>query len=410
MSIFGLSSLGSSLSVLDFVNVGSALSLRAFCKFGSSMSVYGLQRLGSSLSVLDFVHLGSALSLRSFCKLGSTLSVFGLTRLGSSLSVLDFVSIGSAMSLRNFFRMGASMSVYGLARLGSTMSVLDFIHLGSSLSVRSFCRFGSELQASTYKFTHPDAPLTQSAMMTVHANAADSGIKMESQAGFQVLSTSTTGGTLHGLWLSDEVISSSSAEIKEGIENLEDYTDNECTTPLCRADQRQRLHRDRWLRSVSGKQNTGASRPVRSVGPLLKELRPVAYRYKGSKQPSHVRFGFVADELEELVPEVVRKVGEQGGKTQKGVVYQDLIALLTAALREHQGRLEAVESSGFSEKPRESQVKLEEAVKLLRQELKAVTSSVATMQQQMQLQEMRQGLLIQEIDKIKQQCDCARSF
>jgi hypothetical protein len=40
---------------------------------------------------LDFVKLGSSLSLRSFLRLGSSLSVFGMTTLGSSLSVLDFV-------------------------------------------------------------------------------------------------------------------------------------------------------------------------------------------------------------------------------------------------------------------------------------------------------------------------------
>jgi hypothetical protein len=41
-----------------------------------------------------------------------------------------------------------------------------------------------------------------------------------------------------------------------------------------------------------------------------------------------MRFGFIADELESVVPQVVRTVGDQQVADQKAVVYQDLIALL----------------------------------------------------------------------------------
>merc|ERR1719258_278273 len=72
-------------------------------------------------SVLDFLHLGSSLSLRSFARAGSSVSVQYVARLCSSISVR------------------------GLSRFGSvfSMSVLDFLHLGSSLSLRSFARAGS---------------------------------------------------------------------------------------------------------------------------------------------------------------------------------------------------------------------------------------------------------------------------
>ena len=46
--------------VLDYLHLGSTLSLRSYA------------RLGSALSVLDCVYLGSALSLRSF-QLGTTI-------------------------------------------------------------------------------------------------------------------------------------------------------------------------------------------------------------------------------------------------------------------------------------------------------------------------------------------------
>ena len=73
-----------------------------------------------SMSVLDFLHLGSSLSLRSF------------GRVGSGLSVLDFLHLGSSLSLRSF------------GRVGSGLSVLDFLHLGSSLSLRSFALLALE--------------------------------------------------------------------------------------------------------------------------------------------------------------------------------------------------------------------------------------------------------------------------
>ena len=62
--------------------------------------MYGCSRLGSSLSVWDFVMVGSSLS-SSFARLGSALSVYGLARLASSFSVLDFMQHGSSLSLRS---------------------------------------------------------------------------------------------------------------------------------------------------------------------------------------------------------------------------------------------------------------------------------------------------------------------
>ena len=38
-------------------------------------------------SVLDFVHLGSSLSVRNFARLGSSLAFYGAARFGSTLSV-----------------------------------------------------------------------------------------------------------------------------------------------------------------------------------------------------------------------------------------------------------------------------------------------------------------------------------
>ena len=46
-------------------------------------------------SVLDFLHLGSSLSVRNFARVGSAASVVGLTRVGSiyKASVVDFLHL-----------------------------------------------------------------------------------------------------------------------------------------------------------------------------------------------------------------------------------------------------------------------------------------------------------------------------
>jgi hypothetical protein len=50
--------------------------------------------------VLDYIHLGSSVSLRSLARCGSMASVLGMARFGSNLSVLDFLHLGSSLSLR----------------------------------------------------------------------------------------------------------------------------------------------------------------------------------------------------------------------------------------------------------------------------------------------------------------------
>ena len=44
--------------MMDFLHMGSSLSLRAFARHGSAMALQGAARFGSALSVLDYVHLG----------------------------------------------------------------------------------------------------------------------------------------------------------------------------------------------------------------------------------------------------------------------------------------------------------------------------------------------------------------
>ena len=86
-----------------------------FTKFGylrlprsSTLSILGSCRFGSSLSTLDYMQLGSCLSLRSFTRFASACSIVGMSRIGSCVSVLDFLALGSGISLRSFSPPGGS--------------------------------------------------------------------------------------------------------------------------------------------------------------------------------------------------------------------------------------------------------------------------------------------------------------
>ena len=134
LSVFGMCRLGSCLSVLDCMTFSSSLSLRCYSRFGSTLSVMGMLKQGSNISVLDAVHLASSVSCRSFARLASACSVISTMRFGSTISVLDSTRIGSSLSLRSMMRLGSTMSIFGVCRLGSAMSCLDYLALGTHSS------------------------------------------------------------------------------------------------------------------------------------------------------------------------------------------------------------------------------------------------------------------------------------
>merc|ERR1712032_1415056 len=89
------------------------------------------------------------------------------------------------------------------------------------------------------------------------------------------------------------------------------------------------------------KQLSGATASNDGALWLLRQLRPVSYSFRKGAESKYMRFGFIADELESVVPQVVRHVGDRDVADQKAVVYQDLIAVLASAVQEHQKMLEA---------------------------------------------------------------------
>jgi len=160
---------------------------------------------------------------------------------------------------------------------------------------------------------------------------------------------STTGPATGGGWLVDTAVSDSDRRIKKNI------------LPLQRTLQRSR-------EQVQGLPvgSTHADKQS-SVSWVLRELRPVSFTIKAGidskklKTPD-TRFGFVAQELERVIPDLVEHDGCEAGyhfddvesrcildhagmstaskpESSLSVRYQDLIAVLTLAFKEQQTQM-----------------------------------------------------------------------
>jgi hypothetical protein len=200
-----------------------------------------------------------------------------------------------------------SVSVSGMTRFGSvfSMSVLDFLHLGSSLSLRSFGRMGSGVSvAGVVQLPGPGTYVRYNGGLEMYTGST------------RTLSSTSTGGTLHGAWSADVAISTSDRRLKKDIEPLEDALSREQARSADVDDQQQS-----------------------SVSWVLRELRPVAYRFSRGAESKYMRLGFVAQELEDVLPMLTRPLSDDAD-AHKGVVMTDLIAVLVSHARMSQEKLE----------------------------------------------------------------------
>jgi hypothetical protein len=143
------------------------------------------------------------------------------------------------------------------------------------------------------------------------------------------LTLSATGGTLHGIWVADYTLTSSDRRLKQDISPL--LTD---------------------LLSVPDEQETEAASEPSAW--LLRQLRPVSFvRSSKSKQDEKPRreYGFIAQELEKLLPDIVQPLQPGQGDSLigqddlKGVAYIDLIALLTSFAQQEMLRRERTDDA-----------------------------------------------------------------
>ncbi|MFN9637353.1 MAG: tail fiber domain-containing protein [Synechococcaceae cyanobacterium] len=98
-----------------------------------------------------------------------------------------------------------------------------------------------------------------------------------------------------------------------------------------------------WCRSGSftgsdiGLKDQRSIRPIKDALLRVKELNPVHFRYKDQSVDSLPKLGFIAQEMEAVLPEVVG-LGPEG---MKGIQEGCLVALLAQAIKEQQAQIDA---------------------------------------------------------------------
>lgn len=200
------------------------------------------------------------------------------------------------------------------------MSLFDSVRLGSSLSVRSFSRFGSTLSVSCGN-------------MRIHGDIEGvSAIYVAGDLPKAALSfpAGQDKGILHGSWFAD-ALTGSDRRIKDKI------------IPLERSLKDVRAQKRRELLPGTSREDSKTEKES-AVSWVLRELRPVSFRIKSASDakslPSGNRYGFIAQEVKRVVPSLV--MGTEEGSPSGGtlaLVYQDFLAVLTAAIQEQQKQL-----------------------------------------------------------------------
>merc|ERR1719491_2100839 len=117
------------------------------------------------------------------------------------------------------------------------------------------------------------------------------------------ITISPSQSQLHGRWVSTDPVMVSDRRLKQNIRSLLDG------------------------RSVDGEEPGRQTLSNRSPAWLLRQLRPVSYRFRRDSAGKKVerdsaeprRFGFIADELQQIVPEVVRTVRYENEQAIKAV-------------------------------------------------------------------------------------------
>lgn len=192
---------------------------------------------------------------------------------------------------------------------------MDCVNLGSSLSLRSYLRVGSSLSVNG----------------AIHLGNANTKIEYDTSTGkteftsdkYRGLSLDSSGGTLHGVWSADQAVSTSDRRLKRSIMPL--YKAIAETTEMSES------------KGADFNQRPASAQKDSVVNWVLRELRPVSFSFKSGPEAKHSRYGFVAQELQQVLPAVVRS--SKDSAEHLSVVYQDLIALLTLATQTLQDKL-----------------------------------------------------------------------
>jgi len=199
------------------------------------------------------------------------------------------------------------------------------MHLGSSLSVRSFVRLASTVSSSATMVVSFQTSGQQTSNTYLRSDSTDFRVYAANTNAMIVDASGSGINQLLGIWSSDNDVVTSDRRKKQGIQ------------PLRRTLQE-------YIKATEENTTGGPRAKAKGDGALwmLRQLRPVSYSFKKSSESKYMRFGFIADEVESVMPQLVRNLPDQntGLMDQKGLALQDMLALLASAGQSQQSIIE----------------------------------------------------------------------
>jgi hypothetical protein len=169
----------------------------------------------------------------------------------------------------------------------------------------------------------------------IYADGDDTSNSGNPQVSMTMFSSapSTYGGTLHGTWVSSSVLTSSDRRMKYDV------------VPLFKTIMHQHNANNKIAATSNvhfgdqhDESNSFSMENVMSS--IIKQIRPVSFRYKKHTDSKYNRYGFIAQELEAVLPSVIMTDKSSG---MKAVNYNDMIAVLALGLQSVDQRVQDIQ-------------------------------------------------------------------
>jgi len=170
-------------------------------------------------------------------------------------------------------------------------------------------------------------------------------------------------GTLHGTWTVDSTVITSDRKLKKDIKPLQDTLRTIALEAAAKQDKK----------SPEDERTTPAQW-------IIAMLRPVSYEYLAH---AGRRYGFVANEVEDVLPDLVRTEEGEDGEPLRKLILMDFIPLLVSAMQGQQGMIEELGRRGeeqldLTQRTQTMAVNTEQRLLALEKELKSRLADVWT--------------------------------
>jgi len=196
-----------------------------------------------------------------------------------------------------------------------------------------------------------DAPGSPSASSPqVHIYADESNAQQSMSMWASGTGTANYGGTLHGTWVSTSTLTSSDRRMKYDVlplfktimrqhKALAGSQDNSEKLSLSLVPASLKLNSNGKTTATELEAEDPMAAENAVMAAVIRQIRPVSFKYKATSDSKYNRYGFIAQELEAVLPSVIFTDPNSG---MKAVNYNDMVAVLALSMQSIDSRMTSV--------------------------------------------------------------------